>query len=99
MKISSKRSFLKNYLKNFSVFIILFLGGFSLSIFASTFIDSIDFKNNIEIHSYLDIFFNNLFVSLLILISGIVSLGLLSSMIIFLNGFFLGAFFISYTYI
>lgn len=60
MKINSKRNFLKNYLKNFSVFIILFLGGFSLSIFASTFIDSIDLKNNIEIHSYLEIFFNNL---------------------------------------
>ncbi|PRO40491.1 stage II sporulation protein M [Bacillus sp. LLTC93] len=99
MKIKSKRSFLKYYLKNFSVFLILFLGGFSLSIFASTFIDSVDFKNNIQIDSYQEIFINNLFVSLLILISGIVSLGLLSSIIIFLNGFFLGAFFISYTYI
>ncbi|WP_423190638.1 stage II sporulation protein M [Bacillus pumilus] len=38
-------------------------------------------------------------MSILILVSGIVSLGLLSSIIIFLNGFFLGAFFISYTYI
>ncbi|MEI4790809.1 stage II sporulation protein M [Bacillus sp. FJAT-53060] len=99
MKIKSKNSFLKNYLKNFSVFLILFLGGFTLSIFASTFIDSIDFKDNIQIDSYQEIFMNNLSVSLLILISGIVSLGLLSSIIIFLNGFFLGAFFISYTYI
>ncbi|QKN79608.1 stage II sporulation protein M [Bacillus pumilus] len=85
-------------LKIFS-FYYIFLGGFSLSVFASTFIDSIDFKNNINIDSYQEIFFNNLFVSLLILVSGIVSLGLLSSIIIFLNGFFLGAFFISYTYI
>ncbi|CAL8901615.1 stage II sporulation protein M [Bacillus pumilus] len=99
MKINSKRNFLKSYLKIFLVFIIFFLGGFSLSVFASTFIDSIDFKSNINIDSYQEIFFNNLFVSILILVSGIVSLGLLSSIIIFLNGFFLGAFFISYTYI
>ncbi|KSU69036.1 stage II sporulation protein M [Bacillus altitudinis] len=99
MKIKSKRSFLKYYLKNFSIFLILFLGGFSLSVFASKFINSIDFKNNVQIDSYQEIFINNLSVSLIILISGIVSLGLLSSIIIFLNGFFLGAFFISYTYI
>lgn len=99
MKINLKRSFLRSYLKNFSIFLIFFFGGFILSIFTSKFIRSIDFKNNIQINGYQEIFINNLFVSLLILISGIVSLGLLSSIIIFLNGFFLGAFFISYTYI
>lgn len=88
MKINSKRNFLKNYLKIFLVFIIFFLGGFSLSVFASTFIDSIDFKNNINIDSYQEIFFNNLFVSILILVSGIVSLGLLSSIIIFFKWVF-----------
>ncbi|KAA6448674.1 stage II sporulation protein M [Bacillus swezeyi] len=95
MKPALKRDSLKTYAKYSIFFIIIFGFGFFLSFFVFQEVSD-TYYDSFKISNALDIFINNLFVGLTIFFLGLISVGFLSSVIVFLNGYFSGAIFFSY---
>ncbi|TCT19333.1 stage II sporulation protein M [Melghiribacillus thermohalophilus] len=76
------------------IYFLLFFIGFFLSLMFLP--ESYDLSENItDISSFMDVFLYNLKVALVIIITGIFSVGLISSFIVFFNGLYFGYFFFS----
>ncbi|WP_257007062.1 stage II sporulation protein M [Bacillus licheniformis] len=86
---------MNTYAKYSILFIIIFGFGFSLSFFVFQEIHE-TYYDSFKISNALEIFTNNLIVGLTIFFLGLISVGFLSSVVVFLNGYFSGAIFFSY---
>lgn len=78
----------------FVIFLSFFLLGFLFSIIFLYESPSV-YKDSLKVNSFIEIFLNNLIVNLVIIVSGIFTLGILSTFIVFINGQYFGSFFIT----